>query len=90
MSPIGPPQPSKPPGIGPRAMDALARISATLGFDYGGMDFALAPTGAVLLFEANATMVVVPPGPDPMWEYRRRAIGTVLEAATQMLLGSVL
>jgi hypothetical protein len=38
------------------------------------------------LFEANATMVVFPPNPDPMWDYRRRAIDTVLAAATQMLL----
>jgi hypothetical protein len=31
-------------------------------------------------------MVVFPPGPDPMWDYRRAAIRTVLDAATQMLL----
>jgi hypothetical protein len=31
-------------------------------------------------------MVVFPPGPDPMWDYRRGAIGKVLEAATGMLL----
>jgi hypothetical protein len=37
------------------------------------------------VFEANATMSVFPPGPDPMWDYRRRAISDVLDAATQML-----
>jgi hypothetical protein len=31
-------------------------------------------------------MVVFPPGPDPMWDYRRAAIDNVLEAATRMLL----
>ncbi len=78
------------PGVlGARAMDALSRISTALGLDYGGIDFAVAPDGSVLLFEANATMVVFPPGPDPMWDYRRDAIGIVLEAATQMLLRSL-
>jgi hypothetical protein len=30
-------------------------------------------------------MIVFPPGPDPMWNYRRRAISDVLDAATRML-----
>jgi len=75
------------PGVlGSRAMTALAAISSALELDYAGIDFALAPSGEVILFEANATMVVFPPGPDPMWDYRRAAIRTVLDAATQMLL----
>jgi hypothetical protein len=72
--------------LGAGAMRALAGISAALGLDYAGIDFALAPDGSVLLFEANATMVVFPPTSDPMWDYRRRAIGNVLGAATRMLL----
>jgi hypothetical protein len=75
-----------PTVLGARAMAALARTCATLGLDYAGIDFALAPDGSVLLFEANATMVVFPPGPEPMWDYRRDAINRVLRAATQMLL----
>ena len=67
-------------------MAALHGIGAALGLDYGGVDFALAPDGSVLLFEANATMVISPPEPDPIWDYRRRAIGDVLRAAQQMLL----
>ena len=47
--------------LGARAMAALAGIGAALGLDYAGVDFALAPDGSVLLFEANATMVIVPP-----------------------------
>jgi glutathione synthase/RimK-type ligase-like ATP-grasp enzyme len=74
-----------PAVLGPRAMAALARICATLDLQYGGIDFALAPNGSVLLFEANATMIVFPPSPDPIWDYRRRAISDVLDAATQML-----
>jgi hypothetical protein len=75
-----------PAVLGARAMAALAGIGAMLGLDYAGVDFALAPDGSVLLFEANATMVVNPPEPDPIWDYRRRAIADVLEAAKQMLL----
>jgi hypothetical protein len=75
-----------PAVLGPRAMGALARICATLGLDYAGIDFALAPDGAVMLFEANATMIVFPPDPDPIWDYRRAAIEAVVTAATRMVL----
>jgi glutathione synthase/RimK-type ligase-like ATP-grasp enzyme len=76
-----------PAVLGGRAMQALARIGAVLGLDYAGIDFALAPDGSVLLFEANATMVVFPPNPEPVWDYRRGSIDLVLKAATRMLLG---
>ena len=47
------------PGVlGTTAMDALHRIAAMLGLDYGGIDFALDPPGRVVVFEANATMVI--------------------------------
>jgi hypothetical protein len=75
-----------PAVLGNKAMQALRDICATMGLQYAGVDFALSPDGSVLLFEANATMVVFPPNPDPMWDYRRPAIDTVLTAATQMLL----
>jgi hypothetical protein len=75
------------PGVlGARAMGALRQICSTLDLEYAGIDFGLASDGSVLLFEANATMIVVPPSPDQMWDYRRRAIDNVLQAATQMLL----
>ncbi len=72
--------------LGTRAIAALEQICSTMGLEYAGIDFALAPDGSVLLFEANATMVVSSPGADAMWDYRRSAINNVLEAATQMLL----
>jgi len=75
-----------PAVLGPRAMSALAQICATLGLDYAGIDFALAPDGSVMLFEANATMIVFPPDPDPIWDYRRPAIEAVMTAATRMVL----
>ncbi|MGO9513586.1 MAG: hypothetical protein ACLP2F_08075 [Steroidobacteraceae bacterium] len=72
--------------LGERAMAALEPICATMGLEYAGIDFALASEGSVLLFEANATMAVLPPGAEPMWDYRRPAISDVMEAATRMLL----
>jgi len=74
------------PGVlGPRAMRALERVRTALGVEYGGIDFAVAPDGAVLLFEANATMALVPPAPAEIWDYRRPAIDTALQAARRML-----
>ncbi len=75
-----------PAVLGEAAMTALMTLCRTLDLEYAGVDFALAPDGSVLLFEANASMVVFPPGPDPMWDYRRQAIDEVLQAATRMLL----
>jgi hypothetical protein len=74
-----------PAVLGPRAMTALTAIGEALGLDYAGADFALTPDGSVLLFEANATMVVNQPDPDPMWDYRRGAIAAVLEAGRRLL-----
>jgi glutamate/tyrosine decarboxylase-like PLP-dependent enzyme/Tfp pilus assembly protein PilF len=74
------------PGVlGPRAMEALAHIQATLGLDYAGIDFGLSDTGDVLLFEANATMVVNPPDPDERWAYRRPAVERIFAAVRRML-----
>ncbi|WP_428376438.1 hypothetical protein [Lichenicoccus sp.] len=71
--------------IGARAMVALAGIAAALGLDYAGIDFALAADGSVLLFEANATMVINPPEPDMIWDYRRPAIAAALAAAAGLV-----
>jgi hypothetical protein len=74
------------PGVlGPCAVEALGLINARLGLDYAGVDFALGPTGDLLLFEANATMVINPPDTDPRWDYRRGPIDQALAAARAML-----
>ncbi len=74
-----------PAVLGARAIDALARIGATLGLDYAGVDFGLDAAGNVVVFEANATMIVLPPGPEPMWDYRRPAVARVMDAVQRML-----
>ncbi len=78
------------PGVlGPRAMEALKHIQATLGLDYAGIDFGLSATGDLLLFEANATMVVNPPEPDERWAYRRPAVERIFAAVRRMLLTKI-
>ncbi len=77
------------PGVlGPRAMAALAEIQNMLGLDYAGIDFGLNAEGDVLLFEANATMTVLPPERDRRWDYRRAAVERVEDAVRKMLLDS--
>jgi hypothetical protein len=71
--------------LGARAMAALAGIFAVLDLDYAGVDFCLAADGSVVVFEANATMAIVPPTSDAMWDYRRPATARVVEATAHML-----
>src|SRR5208283_1814246 len=53
-----------PGTLGLTAMGALRQIQQHLGLDYAGLDFGLNDHGELLLFEANATMVVNPPDQD--------------------------
>jgi tetratricopeptide (TPR) repeat protein len=71
--------------LGPRTLAALTRIATTLGLDYAGIDFGVDANGSVLLFETNATMAILTPAPDPIWDYRRAPIARSLAAATQMV-----
>ncbi len=71
--------------IGPHACNALAWIAKNLELDYAGVDFALDAEGTVLVFEANATMALVPPPPGPVWDYRRPAFDAVSAAARALI-----
>jgi glutathione synthase/RimK-type ligase-like ATP-grasp enzyme len=72
--------------VGARGMAGLAAIRDAMGLDYGGIDFAIGRHGEILLFEANATMIIIAPGPDPRWDYRRAAIARVENAVRALLL----
>jgi Tetratricopeptide repeat len=71
--------------VGPRGMAALERINAALDLDYCGIDFTVNADGEILLFEANATMVMVPLSSDRKWDYRRPAFDSVFSAVRTML-----
>jgi len=74
--------------LGSKAVAGLKHVQAVLGLDYGGIDFGLNQQGEVLLFEANATMVVAEPDADDRWDYRRAAVERINAAVRQMLLAS--
>lgn len=71
--------------LGEKAIAALTRIRDALALDYGGIDFAIGRSGEVLLFEANATMVLVSPPQDARFAYREEAISRALDAVTRMV-----
>lgn len=73
------------PVLGERAMQALTAIQLTLDLDYAGIDFGLTADGSLLLFEANPTMAIVPPGSEPIWDYCRRAVANAQAAAQRLL-----
>lgn len=66
--------------LGARAMTALEAIGARLGLDYGGIDFTLLPDGRVLVFEANATMLVHREAPDSPLAYKNPHIQRMCQA----------
>jgi hypothetical protein len=72
--------------LGARAVAALHRVAATLGLDYAGIDFGIDAQGRVVVFEANATMIVPMPGTDERWDYRRPAVERVCSAVRAMLV----
>jgi glutamate/tyrosine decarboxylase-like PLP-dependent enzyme/glutathione synthase/RimK-type ligase-like ATP-grasp enzyme len=73
-----------PTVIGPKAINALKEIQHRLALDYAGIDFGLNEKKEVLVFEANATMVVNPPEPDPRWSYRMPAYKNIENAILKM------
>ncbi len=72
--------------LGERAMQALQGINAALALDYGGIDFAIAADGDVVVFEANATMVIVPPPAGDKWAYRSAPVKRAQDAARALLV----
>ena len=66
-------------------MTALEEIGARLGLDYGGVDFSLLPDGRVLVFEANAAMLVHPED-DPAFAYRNKLMEVIQSAFTRLLV----
>lgn len=70
--------------IGARAMAAVATIGRRLDLDYAGVDFSVLEDGRVLVFEANATMLVHPERQD-IFAYKNPAVSRILEAFDEML-----
>lgn len=72
--------------LGERVMNILHRISTLLNLDYAGIDFGINAKGDLVLFEANATMVVNPPETGEKWDYKRQAFAQISSAFERMLI----
>jgi len=70
--------------IGAAAWAALSAIAVRLDLDYAGIDFSILPDGCVLVFEANATMVVHPETPGGVLDFKNPAVARILAAFDAM------
>jgi glutathione synthase/RimK-type ligase-like ATP-grasp enzyme len=75
--------------LGELAMKAIAGIGRRLGLDYGGIDFALLPDGRVLVFEANATMLVHREDVDGVIAHKNAFVQRIVDAFEQMQIRRV-
>ena len=71
--------------LGVAAMAAIEAIGQRLGLDFAGIDYALLPDGRVLLFEANATMLVHLRDSRADFPYKHAVVPAIFEAFEAML-----
>lgn len=71
--------------LGEAAMAAIGEIGRRLDLDYCGLDFSILPDGRVLVFEANATMLVHPETEGEALAYRNPAVVRIIDAFQAML-----
>jgi tetratricopeptide (TPR) repeat protein len=74
--------------LGAEAAAAVASIGAAMALDYAGVDFTLTPDGRVLLFEANATMLVHPEAQNSALAHKNPYIERIFTAFRAMLATS--
>lgn len=72
--------------LGPEAMAALRAVVDGMALDYAGIDFGIDAEGRILLFEANATMIVLPPERDAFADRHGSQAERILSAVRAMLL----
>lgn len=71
--------------LGASAMAALRTLGERLGLDYAGVDFSLLPDGRLLVFEANATMLVHRERGEGPLAHKNAAVQHIYEAFEAML-----
>ncbi len=71
--------------LGPAAMQALSEVARALNLDYAGIDFSLAPSGEVVVFEANAAMTIYVPDSGDSLASRRSAALRIHDAVRAMI-----
>jgi tetratricopeptide (TPR) repeat protein len=71
--------------IGARALAAVTAIGRRLDLDYAGLDFTVLADGRVMVFEANATMLVHPEAPDGPFARKTPFVARILDAFQAMV-----
>lgn len=74
--------------LGARGMAAIRAIGRRLDLDYAGVDFTVLEDGRVLVFEANATMLVHPEPPGP-FDHKNPFIGRIFAAFESMMANRI-
>jgi tetratricopeptide (TPR) repeat protein len=74
--------------LGQAAMAAIGEVGRRLDLDYAGLDFSLLADGRVLVFEANATMLVHREPDDGVFAYKNRTVAAIVEAFEAMLIAA--
>jgi tetratricopeptide (TPR) repeat protein len=70
--------------LGERAAKAIAAIGRRLDLDYAGIDFTLLEDGRVLVFEANATMLIHHESPDGVLAHKNPFVQRIADAFEQL------
>jgi hypothetical protein len=71
--------------LGGAAWQALESMGQRLNLDFGGVDFSILPDGKLLLFEANATMLVHPETYSKELKFKNVFVQRILDAFDQLL-----
>jgi len=71
--------------IGAKAMRAVTAIGERIGLDFCGLDFSVLPDGRVLVFEANAAMLVHPEAPDGPFAHKNPHVARITDAFQRLL-----
>lgn len=71
--------------VGTKAMRAIRAIGQRIDLDFAGIDFSILPDRRVLVFEANATMLVHPEDEAGSLAYRNPAVRRILDAFDAMV-----
>jgi tetratricopeptide (TPR) repeat protein len=71
--------------LGARGMAAIEALGKRLDLDYGGVDFSILPDGRILVFEANATMLVHPEKETGPLAFKNPFVQRILDAFEALL-----
>jgi tetratricopeptide (TPR) repeat protein len=71
--------------LGPAGLAAVTAVARRLDLDYGGIDFTLDAEGRILVFEANATMLVHLKDDPALFPYKHEVVPRIYRAFQAML-----